>query len=98
MATLFMANGTIKHVVPENGKTFTLEELQQHVGGYVELIPGVKHLLQGCMMLADEEALIKDPKPQINVPISVWIQHHNNRPSCIVRGNVLLLTPLEMGE
>ncbi len=91
-----MSNGTIRHVAPENGKTFTLEELQQHVGGYVEVLPA-KHLTEGCMVLVDEEGSIKSPLPQINVTVSVWLQHHLYSKN-VIRGNALILTPLEMGD
>ncbi len=38
MAKLIKANGSEQEVHPANGKTFTLEELQGYVGGYVELL------------------------------------------------------------
>jgi hypothetical protein len=37
MAKLYTTQGEIKEVKPVNGKTFTLKELQDYVGGYVEL-------------------------------------------------------------
>ena len=32
------SNGTMESVVPKNGKTFLIEELQGFVGGYIEII------------------------------------------------------------
>lgn len=37
-ATLYKADGTMGLVSPTNGETFTLEEMQKHVGGYIEII------------------------------------------------------------
>lgn len=37
MATLYRTNGTQETVTPK-GQFFTLEELQDYVGGYIELI------------------------------------------------------------
>ena len=39
MATLYRANGITREVHPANGEYFTLNELQDHVGGTVENMP-----------------------------------------------------------
>ena len=36
MATLYRANGITREVKPANGEYFTLNELQDHVGGMIE--------------------------------------------------------------
>ena len=36
MATLYKTNGAKIHVAPKNKKKFTLRELQNYVGGFVE--------------------------------------------------------------
>jgi hypothetical protein len=41
MATLIHPDGKEQQVLPE-GKKWTLEELQKHIGGYIELVPGPK--------------------------------------------------------
>ena len=38
MALLLRQNGTAQHVAPDNGKHFILKELQDAVGGLVEVI------------------------------------------------------------
>ena len=38
MALLFKASGARKKVTPANGKMFTLQELQQFVGGFIERV------------------------------------------------------------
>ena len=37
-ARLYSVGGTIKKIEPQNGKTFSLEEMQDFVEGYVEVI------------------------------------------------------------
>ena len=37
MATLIPAHGTPIYIEPANGRSFTLEELQTIVGGYIEM-------------------------------------------------------------
>ncbi len=51
MATLLKTDGTMETVLPENGKTFTLEELQKSVGGHIELV----HTDDGKKMYINEE-------------------------------------------
>lgn len=42
--TLYLPDGTVKLLIPKNGRQFTLREMQQAVGGYVEaVIPADKH-------------------------------------------------------
>lgn len=38
MAKLYKTDGTIYTVNPSNGSDFTLEELQEMVGGYIEIL------------------------------------------------------------
>jgi len=38
MAKIIKANGEIKYVTPHSGSAFTLEELQNIVGGYIEIV------------------------------------------------------------
>lgn len=38
MATLIKPDGTVSEVLPANGATFTLKEMQRCVGGYIEII------------------------------------------------------------
>ena len=39
MATLIKSDGSNVELNPFNGKDFSLEELQQAVGGYIEIVP-----------------------------------------------------------
>lgn len=51
MAELIKADGTRQEIVPENGKTFGLAELQKHVCGYIENV----YLPNGKVMVINEE-------------------------------------------
>ena len=55
MATLYKTDGTVETVTPARGNKWTLDELQQHVGGMIELMPAVAPL----RMLFDEEGRVK---------------------------------------
>lgn len=50
MATLYNTDGTVEEVFPE-GEHFTLQELQEHVEGYIEVV----HLRDGRLMWINEE-------------------------------------------
>lgn len=58
MATLYRANGTSTVVHPA-GKKWTLDELQKLVGGYIELMPGMKRLR---MLMNEDGKLQQLPK------------------------------------
>ena len=55
MATLIKADGTETEVKPSKGSSFKLEELQKHVGGYIEPV----RLVDGKTMLVDEDGRSK---------------------------------------
>ena len=38
MATLIKTDGSLTEIEPKNGQKFELEELQQYVQGYIELV------------------------------------------------------------
>ncbi len=51
MAKLIKIDGTIKEVKPKNGKSFSLKELQEFVGGLIEIVP----LPSGKEIVVNEE-------------------------------------------
>jgi hypothetical protein len=53
-AHLYKTDGTIKDVVPSNGKYFTLKELQDMVGGLIEFV----YLPKSRCMVINEEGKI----------------------------------------
>ena len=54
-AKVYCANGYEEDARPINGKTFTLKELQDAVGGYIEVI----RLKDGRLMIVNEEGLLQ---------------------------------------
>ena len=59
-------------VKPKDGKRFTLEELQDLVGGFIELAPSLPWLpkeLDGKYIVCDEDGVLKGR--QINYDISL---------------------------
>lgn len=59
-AKIIKANGLIRDITPA-GDTFTLEELQEIVGGYIELA----WLPHGMVLVVNEEGKLK------NLPVNV---------------------------
>jgi hypothetical protein len=58
MATLLKANGTEESVFPETGAKFSLEELQNFVGGYIEYVR-----TSGNVLVVNEEGLLRGLPP-----------------------------------
>ena len=54
MAKLIKVDGT-EIEVKSKGKKWTLTELQEHVGGFIEIMPGIGKI----RMILDEEGLLK---------------------------------------
>lgn len=61
MAVWIQQSGERKIVHPKDGNTFSLEELQEYVGGYIERIV----LEDGRMLWMDEEGKLK--RKEINI-------------------------------
>ena len=59
MATLIKTDGEITEVEPADGHSFTLDEMQKMVGGYFETV----HVRDGRILLADEDGIRKNLKP-----------------------------------
>jgi hypothetical protein len=53
MAQVIKATGKITEVIPAHGPTFTLDELQKIVGGYIELVVTT----EGDFMFVNEDGL-----------------------------------------
>ena len=49
-------DGTITPITPKRGKTYSLEELQSYVGGYIELLP----LEKSRYAVVNEEGMLHD--------------------------------------
>ena len=87
MATLYktrmlnfcVAECTQEDVEPENGTDFTLDELQEFVGGYIEIV----HLHDGKIMVVNEEGRL------LNLPPNWMATDLHGLPELIV-GNALV--------
>ena len=55
MAQLIFTNGKTAEVSPKNGTDFQLEELQEFVGGHIEIV----YLRDGRMMIVNEEGKLR---------------------------------------
>lgn len=83
MATLITTNGDIVKLEPKNGTDFTLKELQDIVGGHIEIV----HLNENEIMVLNEDGkLIGLPT---NVKATFTFQSMTNIHDFIV-GNVLI--------
>ena len=61
-AFIYQANGEIIPIMPKNNSLFTLQELQDIVKGYIEVV----YLKDGRLMIINEEGKLNDlaPNPQ----------------------------------
>lgn len=70
MAHLYYTNGDIKTIEPKNGTDFTLDEIKEHIHGYIEAIAirDPERLLGGqeLLMLIDEDGKLKNLPANIN--------------------------------
>ena len=76
-------SGDISPTKPEDGKEFTLEELQGYVGGYIELI----YLRDGRIMVVNEEGKL-DELPLNSTATEIYGSQND-----YVVGNVLVTDP-----
>lgn len=55
MSTWIQANGTVTVVEPENGSTYNLKELNDFVGGFIEIV-----------YLSDEQLVVLNEQDKLN--------------------------------
>lgn len=87
MATLIRLTGQVETVLPADGKAFSLEELQNYVCGYVELVR--------CLSPKDNEAeflLVNEDGRPLRLPENAKASEMTG---CVIVGNVLHLTKEE---
>ncbi len=84
MAKLIKMNTEIVDVEPANGEYFSLQEIQDHVGGYFTMI----RLDEFTLMLMDEEASPKGV--QVNVIATELVKEFTRHPHDIL-GPVLVV-------
>lgn len=90
MATLIQANGTMKDVKPSK-KAFTLEELQQMVGGDIETLS----LRNGKILIVNEEGKLRKLPFNREATNLFW---EDRGGSDVIVGDAVLCTLAEMGD
>lgn len=91
MATIIYSNGKADTITPKQGQTFTLQELQEYVDGYIQLIP----LGQGEIMILNEEGKLLG-LPDNESATTFWRQLLPNAPELV--GNVIIAKMSEMAH
>ena len=71
-AKVIRPDGTVVSVFPQNGRWFTLEELQAFVGGYIEMLPVPSKT--GAVVFCDEEGKLKG-RPRNRIATQLWQEH-----------------------
>lgn len=72
---IYKADGQLILVKPENGKAFTLKELQTAVGGYIQ---AVRPLDKRSNLYVDEEGLLKNLPPNKHTKTIVDTKHYGD--------------------
>ena len=82
MGILMKSNGEVQEITPQNGKHFSLEELQGFVEGYIEIVSiGDKHMVVN-------EAGKLDGLDINSKATEIYIKHYGSND--IIVGNALL--------
>lgn len=89
MAILYKTDGTQTEVLPRNGESFTLEELQGFVGGWIQIVSAAKNIHIICN---EEGKLIGLPRNVLATPI--WIQYFGYTDTLC--GDVLIANDAEL--
>ena len=79
-------NGAKTEVTPKFGNPFTLEELQEYVGGYIEII----RLTDKYLMVVNEEGRLLD-LPFNSEATDIARQHKAIYPNDMIVGNALVV-------
>jgi hypothetical protein len=90
MAELIKVDGTRTTVTPKNGKSFTLDEMQGFVGGYIEFVC----LDDTTVMCLNEEGKVSGLR--LNREATRRAAHAI--PGDYIVGDVVIMPPVESGE
>lgn len=90
MAKLYKVTGEVTEVHPKEGKSFTLKELQDYVGGYIEVHPLPRH---DQVLVCNEEGRLMGLRA--NPKISMYVV---NEPIgwCMILGDALICENYEI--
>lgn len=99
-ATLIKADNTKSvEVLPKDGKTFTLKELQKFVGGYIEIVS----MPSGKVLICNEESKLQNPIIANIKATAIWkkefpISEYLNNNDELVAGDVIITDPKLLDE
>lgn len=82
MGDVLIKDGVMRPISPMNGRTYTLQEMQQYVGGYIETVVVGKKV-----MVMDEEGKLKNKLPN-HIATGMLIRAGHND---WVAGDVMLI-------
>ena len=86
-AILYSVDGTQKSVEPENGKDFSLKELQGFVNGYIELVYLTKTGKPSKALICNEEGKLEG-LPVNEKATSIWKEYYGDTDMLV--GNCLI--------
>tara|TARA_Y100000310_G_scaffold244963_1_gene249877 strand:+ start:1410 stop:1679 length:270 start_codon:yes stop_codon:yes gene_type:complete len=87
MAVLFRADDTQEIVTPAEGESFTLDELQGFVDGYIEPVQvPTRHISTGFVFIVNEEGRLK------GLPLNRLVSSFTGT---VIVGDVLLMSDKE---
>lgn len=90
MAQWIRADGTEEQVWPANGSDFTLDEMQEYVGGMIQIVPLPT---TGALLVCNEEGKLLD-LPFNFLATHEWIKNHGDTDEIV--GDVLVCHPGEV--
>jgi len=91
MATVFEVNGTRRAVHPATPPSFTLEEMQALVGGYIEMVP----MAGDKMLIINEEGKLQGLPYNID---ATWQVADRLLSGDYIAGPAVLVSEQELGE
>jgi len=98
MATLYTVEGEVKEVSPADGHSFTLKEMQDFVGGTVQIVP----LPDGRSMLVNDEGkligLEYNEKASAEWMRQYPIEQYPLNNDQTIAGNALIASDTELGD
>jgi hypothetical protein len=94
MATFFGTDGTVEERKPANGDSFTLEEMQAVVGGFIEVVSPIGKY-NGKILVINEEGKLMGLIRNDNATAAMG---GNLFPGDYISGDALLCTSEEMGD
>lgn len=88
IAKLIKTNGEVVPVTPKNGTDFQIDELNEMVGGYIEIVHPPS--MQGAIMVINEEGKLK------GLPFNLLATMTAHLAGDHIVGNVLLCHPSQV--